>query len=352
MSVWKMKNGRWTAKFWYQNKPYQKKGFMNRSTAQKWEVETREVLQKQGEWIHLISFQELATKYLEDCQVRFQLNTWRAKANYYRHFQSFLESDTPIDHIKKLSILDYLNVIVKSKGNKTANRHLKDLKALFNWGMRNDLIYKNPLRGIEPFSEDEFKKYVPPVEDINKVMLIANQEDMDLLICLYHTGGRIGEILRLSWDDINFEQRWIKLWTRKRKRGGLESGKLAMTNKLHDVLRTRWSGRNKASSYVFCNDNGKPFRYDQKKNLMRILCKRAGVKTFGFHAIRHHVASILMDSGKATLGQIQQFLRHKRKTTTENYLHDIGNDLIAVAEILNENDGNKKNKIVTAAVTG
>jgi len=85
---------------------------------------------------------------------------------------------------------------------------------------------------------------------------------------------------------------------------------------------------------------------------MRNLCKKAGVRAFGFHAIRHHVASILLDSGKATLGQIQQFLRHKRKTTTEIYLHNMGNDLVAVAEVLDENDADKKKKIVTDEVIG
>ncbi len=35
----------------------------------------------------------------------------------------------------------------------------------------------------------------------------------------------------------------------------------------------------------------------------------------------HHVLSLLDDSGKLILGQIQKFARHRRRSTTENYLH-------------------------------
>jgi integrase len=57
--------------------------------------------------------------------------------------------------------------------------------------------------------------------------------------------------------------------------------------------------------------------------LLKRLCKRIGVKEFGFHALRHKVASILMDSGKANLSAIQHFLRHKKATTTELYLKSL-----------------------------
>jgi len=68
--------------------------------------------------------------------------------------------------------------------------------------------------------------------------------------------------------------------------------------------------------------------------LMENLCARARVKSFTFHSIRHHVASILKDSGKATVPQIQKFLRHRRMTTTENYLHDLSPEVREMADIL------------------
>lgn len=162
MSVWKLKTGKWTAKFWFQNQQYQKKGIRTRALAQKWEATKKEELQKTSIETPLISFQELATKYLEYCQLRFQRNTWKAKAHYYRTYQAFLNEDTPIESIHKHSIVDYLNDVAKKKGSKTANRHLKDLKALYNWGIKHDFLNKSPFNTIDFFAEDEFVKYVPP----------------------------------------------------------------------------------------------------------------------------------------------------------------------------------------------
>ena len=62
---------------------------------------------------------------------------------------------------------------------------------------------------------------------------------MDFILTLYHTAGRTSEVLNLMWEDVNFEQRWVRLWTRKRRGGVLQEDKLAMTNTLYDVFIRR-----------------------------------------------------------------------------------------------------------------
>ena len=69
---------------------------------------------------------------------------------------------------------------------------------------------------------------------------------------------------------------------------------------------------------------------------MKKLCEKAHVKPFGFHAIRHHVASILADSGKAITSQVQIFLRHFRISTTDNYIKTLDPELKQVAEVLDK----------------
>ena len=69
---------------------------------------------------------------------------------------------------------------------------------------------------------------------------------------------------------------------------------------------------------------------------MRDLCLKAEVKQFGFHAIRHHVASILADSEKAGIGQIQKLLLHKRTTTTDNYINSLDSQAKQVATPLED----------------
>ena len=89
------------------------------------------------------------------------------------------------------------------------------------------------------------------------------------------------------------------------------------------------------------------YTYIEKRYTMRGLCRKAGVKPFGFHAIRHHVASILADSGKASLSQIQKMLRHRRVTTTDGYIKTLDPQLRQVANVLDEcGKVDKKLKVV------
>ncbi len=56
---------------------------------------------------------------------------------------------------------------------------------------------------------------------------------------------------------------------------------------------------------------------------MGSLCRKAGVRPFAFHALRHFGASIL-DQANVPLGAIQRILGHESRTTTEIYLHSMG----------------------------
>ncbi len=132
------------------------------------------------------------------------------------------------------------------------------------------------------------------------------------------------------------KQHWIQLWTRKRRGGQLQEDKLAMTDTLYGVFKRRWNSRKKSIQYVFHNEDGSKLTYQQKRDTMKTICKKAKVKTFGFHAIRHHVASILADSGKASLSQIQKMLRHRRSTTTDLYIKTLDPQLGQVASVLDE----------------
>jgi len=56
---------------------------------------------------------------------------------------------------------------------------------------------------------------------------------------------------------------------------------------------------------------------------MKRICGKAGVKAFGFHAIRHLSATVLYHNGKS-LYYLQRFLRHKNPMTTQIYLQKLG----------------------------
>jgi integrase len=66
------------------------------------------------------------------------------------------------------------------------------------------------------------------------------------------------------------------------------------------------------------------------------ICKRAGVRHFGFHAIRHYVASYLADRQKFSVTQVSRLLRDQSKATTEKYLQVIDPQLRDVMASLEE----------------
>lgn len=55
---------------------------------------------------------------------------------------------------------------------------------------------------------------------------------------------------------------------------------------------------------------------------MRTLCRKAGVRPFGFHSIRHAGASV-MENSNVPVGAIQRILGHQNRSTTEIYLHSL-----------------------------
>ena len=141
-------------------------------------------------------------------------------------------------------------------------------------------------------------------------------------------------------SDINFEQRKVRLGSRKSRDGSMKYRWVDMNDDLYNGLKWLWDNRKfKENLYVWVNDlpgqnYGKPYKY--RRRFLSGLCKRAKVKPFGFHALRRFVASILQDSGKVSLKKIQLLLGHASISTTERYIYHLGEDLKSTVEVLSE----------------
>ena len=68
---------------------------------------------------------------------------------------------------------------------------------------------------------------------------------------------------------------------------------------------------------------------------MKSLCEKADVKYFRYHALRHFGAS-LIDQANIPIGSIQRLLGHENRTTTEIYLHSIGESERHAMDVLND----------------
>ena len=309
-----------------------------KKAAVSWELDKREQLQKRPEGITLLNF---CTKYL-DYADRFTPKVYQEKHAVVRRILTQWGPDTLVETITADMAEVYLLGQKKKRSANAANKDRKNLMAMLNKGIKTYGLKNNPFIATEKFPHDRGLQYTPPTEDVLKLLAVCTREERVFLDCYLQTAARRSEIFRWTWiDDINFEKRQVRLGTRKTRDGSMEYEWLPMSDDLYNSLWWLWNNRKfKKSPYVFVDyrpghpHHGQPFKSRQK--FMRGLCKRAGVKPFGFHALRRYVASVLADTHKQSSKTIQRVLRHKNVTTTERYIQNINPDLKSTMNLLSE----------------
>jgi integrase len=246
--------------------------------------------------------------------------------------------------------LDYLKEQKASRSANCANRDRKNLLSMWNWGMQYLEIKKNPFAQIKRFAHDRAPQYVPPRGDVLKVIAACNAQDWAYLDTFLQTGARRSEVNRLTVADVDLERRKIRLTNRKSRDGSLQERLLDMSNELHDTLE-RWLRIRpiKDTEWLFyvlderSEHYGKPFT--TRRRFLKGMCSRAGVREFGFHALRRHVASILAVKG-VPAKVIQSILGHASLATTERYIYNLMNDQAKIMELLSTSlesqDGDQK----------
>lgn len=215
--------------------------------------------------------------------------------------------------------------------SKTGNKELKSLKACFNFGFKHRLIScDNPTADLDYLPTEKFIKYVPPIDDVIKVIWCATQEQRDYLFSIWDLKARMSEVNQLTWENVRLEDKTIILYTRKKKGGHLTPRKVAMTNRLYEIMLRRHKERDRHKPWVFVHTwydmegNLQEGPYKDRSKFMRTLCRKAGVKYFKFHALRHSGASVMASDPTVDIGSIQRILGHESHKTTQIYLHSIG----------------------------
>lgn len=281
------------------------------------------------------SLHDWATGYLTFAQERFPAPGYRERVSV---FKRFLASFKPNSDVSSLSVQEVKAYLWKQRCKRTghaSNKDRKFLAAAWEWGKETIHNFpadrSNPFRAIKKCQEDRSPRYVPPEEDFWKMLEMTRGQDKVMLFTFLQTAARRKEIFNLKWADIDFSNDQIRFWTMKREGGGREHDLIPMTRELKSVLMQWWRDRPiKGSEFVFvsvdervcCRKSyGKPFVARQQ--LVPRLCEKAGVKPFGFHAIRHLTASILYHNG-CDQAVIQAILRHKSATTTARYMKRMG----------------------------
>jgi integrase len=255
-------------------------------------------------------------KYLRLAERGLAEKTLSYRKTVFKRFLAHI-GNIPTTGITADQVEDYL---LTRPTNNNFNKDRTELMRLFSWAHRRLLLPHNPVYLVEKLSVDRTQKVIPSPQAMAKI-LVAAGPDRPLLLVLFHTMARIDEILRLKWEDVNFQEKAVRLWTRKRRGGNWEFDWLPMNEDLEQVLWNLWQKREQEEWVFFNRLSGTRYLYRPK--LMGAICRTAGVPKYGFHTIRHFVASYLFDKKKVSLPVISKLLRHKSLQTTERYLQAI-----------------------------
>ncbi len=177
------------------------------------------------------------------------------------------------------------------------------------WGMFQGT---NPVRLVKFLPEDNLK-FRTVSESEERLLLESSPPYLrELILFAINTGPRCGDLLDLTWEEVDIEERLSLIMgkTRRRLEVPLNSNALA-------VLLEKQAAKH--GPYVFYNHETGDRFYDTNTGFKAVL-KWAGLTGINWHTLRHTFASQLTRSG-VDLVTVKELLGHSRINTTMRYAH-------------------------------
>jgi integrase len=234
-----------------------------------------------------------------------------------------------------------------------ANRALAVLGSLFSWAEKRKMVpeNQNPTRGVEKFresrreryltssemkslgdalreaetvglpwdvAENGLSKHMPKAENRRTLLSLHTVGAIRLLIL---TGCRVGEILNLRWEEVDFERGVLTLPDSKTGRKVVLLGAPALR-----VLSTM----PRVGVYVVPGADPTRPRTDLKKPWAAVQ-RQAGLMGVRLHDLRHSFASVGAGAGYG-LPILGRLLGHTQASTTARYAHLADDPLRRAAE--------------------
>jgi tyrosine recombinase XerC len=264
--------------------------------------------------------------YLEN-QKNYSKYTIKSYKKDITQFIEFLKEKKIFD-FEKVEYEDFINFIGKLKSSnlkeKTIGRKVASLKSFYKFLVMRKYIKKNPALLIKSPKIPEKLPNFLTYSEIFKILEMPFDKknwqflrDKAILEVLYSTGIRVGELVNLKLDDINFVDEVIKVRGKGKKERIVPIGKPAL-NCLIEYIEKR---PNKKEKFLFLNKYGKKLTERSVERLVKKYSKISGInKNVTPHTIRHTFATHLLDRG-ADLRTVQELLGHERITTTQIYTH-------------------------------
>jgi excisionase family DNA binding protein len=280
-----------------------------------------------GKVLGRIKFREYSKLFLNDYSMSVK-RSWRSDQSRLKLLDRYFR-DTYLDEITPLAITKFLALRIKD-GNapSTSNRYLALLKKMFNVAIDEGYIRENPARKTKKCSErDRVSDRVFSEEEEARLLSASYPTLRSVIFVVLNTGLRLGEVLSLKWELIDFEKRMLKV---ERTKSGRPLTLPMNGDLVEEMKRLRALGP--ANQFVFQNPKtGGPIT--TIRSAFEGACKRAGITGLTFHRLRHTVASRLIERN-ADIEEVRSILGHSSIAITQRYVHATEERRRAAVELL------------------
>jgi integrase len=237
--------------------------------------------------------------------------------------------DQPVESITADSIERWKTAFMaeRKRSNRTLQKYLVVLHSIFKRAMKVYGLPRNPTEtverprlarraGIDVFSAEEV---------LALVRAAANDQDGILYLTAAFTGLRMGELLALRWEDVDFEAEAIRVrhsWTAGRE-GTPKSGRGRAVPMMEDVAQAlaRLGQRERGTGeqdLVFCDPVGRHLGYKSLSRRYKEALTAAGLRQLRFHDLRHTFGTHAIRA--ADPREVMEWMGHADIQTTQKYL--------------------------------
>lgn len=213
----------------------------------------------------------------------------------------------------------------------TINRHIAVIKHMFTkavqWEMVEEYALKK-VRQVKLLEENNRRLRYLSKEECQALINTCQGNTKAIVITALNTGMRKGEILNLRWDNVDLKHGFILLDQDQTKNS--ERKELPINDTLRGVLQG--ITRRLDIPYVFYDSITGKHCKDVKRSFKTAL-RRAGIRDFHFHDLRHTFASHLVMAG-VDITTVSRLLGHKSLTMTLRYAHLAPSHMAKAVDIL------------------
>ena len=192
----------------------------------------------------------------------------------------------------------------------------RNLSSFFSWLEEENYILKSPMKRIHKIKTDKVIKETYSDETLELLRDNCNNlRDLAIIDLLSSTGMRVGELVRLNINDIDFENRECVVFGKGNKERPVY---FDARTKIH--LRNYINSRNDDNVALFVSLDAPHDRLNISGVEIRLrqLGRKLGINKVHPHKFRRTVATKAIDKGMP-IEQVQSLLGHSQIDTTMHY---------------------------------